>query len=73
MSIGQTPNPKDLFSDKIFNVMGVIYMGGFLLFGIGIYFADIFLLKLATVFLLLTALLYNWNVVKLVLHKPGKL
>lgn len=70
--IGKTPSPKDMFSHKIFSAMGITYLGGFLLFGIGIYFSNIFLLKLATAFLLLTALLYNWNVLKIIFHKPGK-
>ncbi len=68
--IGKTPSPKDMFSHKIFSAMGITYLAGFLLFGIGIYFSNIFLLKFATVFLLLTALLYNWNVLKIIFHKP---
>lgn len=69
--IGKTPSPKDMFSHKIFSAMGITYLGGFLLFGIGIYLTNIFLLKFATAFLLLTALLYNWNVLKIIFHKPG--
>ncbi len=69
--IGKTPSPKDMFSHKIFSAMGITYLCGFLLFGIGIYLSNIFLLKFATAFLLLTALLYNWNVLKIIFHKPG--
>ncbi len=69
--IGKTPSPKDMFSHKIFSAMGITYLAGFLLFSTGIYLTNIFLLKFATVFLLLTALLYNWNVLKIIFHKPG--
>ena len=70
--IGKTPNPKDMFSNKIFNIMGIGYLAGFLLFITGIYLSNIFLLKFATAFLLLTAVLYNWNAGKILLHKPDK-
>lgn len=70
--IGKTPSPKDTFSNKIFNVMGIGYLAGFLLFITAIYLSNFFLLKFATVFLLIAAVLYNWNVGKTLLHKPGK-
>lgn len=70
--IEKTPNPKDLFSSKIFNVMGIGYLAGFLLFVTGIYFSNIFFVKSGTALLLLTAVLYNWNTGKTLLHKPGK-
>ncbi len=69
--LGKTPNPKDLFSSKIFGVMWVVYLAGFVLFIIGIYLADTWLPKLATLFLLLAAVLYNWNVIKMLLHKSA--
>ncbi len=69
---GKTPSPKDMFSNKIFNVMGLCYLGGFLLFVIGIYLSGVYLLKFATAFLLLAAILYNWNVINILLHKPVK-
>lgn len=68
---GKTPSPKDMFSQKIFSAMGITYLGGFLLLGIGIYLSNFILLKFATAFLLVTAVLYNWNVLKIVFHKPG--
>ena len=71
--LGKTPNPKDLFSSRIFNAMGIAYLLGFVLFIIGIYNADNFILKFATAFLVLAALLYNWNVIKILLHKSTKL
>ena len=71
--LGKTPNPKDLFSHKIFIVMSVVYLLGFIMFIIGIYNADNFILKSATIFLLSGALLYNWNVIKVLLHKSSGL
>ena len=67
--LGKTPNPKDLFSDKLFTAMAITYISGFILFAAGILISSILLLKLAAVLLLLAALLYNWNVFKLILHK----
>lgn len=71
--LGKTPNPKELFSSKIFTAMGIAYLTGFILFAAGIFFFDRLLLKLAAILLLLAAVLYNWNVFKIVLHKPRKL
>jgi hypothetical protein len=71
--IGKTPNPKDLFSSLIFSMMAIVYFVGFVLFIIGVYFSSDIILKFATVFLLTAALLYNWNVIKLLLHKSARL
>lgn len=68
--LGNTPNPKDLFSSKIFNAMGIAYLVGFLVFAIGILLANISILNIGAVLLLLTAVLYNVNIAKLVFHKP---
>jgi hypothetical protein len=67
--LGKTPNPKDLFSDRVFTSMSIIYLSGFALFIAGICFANIFILNIATILLFITALLYNWNVIKLLMHK----
>ena len=73
VGLGKTPNPKDLFSSRIFTTLCIVYLLGFVLFIIGIYNAVNFILKFASVFLLLAALLYNWNVIKILLHKSAKL
>lgn len=70
---GKTPNPKDLFSSTIYKYMGVVYILGFVLFTVGILCHFILLLQLAAVFLVITSLLYNWNVIKLLMHKPSTL
>ncbi|TKK68808.1 cytochrome C oxidase subunit I [Ilyomonas limi] len=69
----KTPNPKDLFNATLFTAMGWSYLCGFGLFVAGIMAANIFLLQTATVLLLITAVLYNWNVLKMLMHKPAKL
>jgi hypothetical protein len=71
--LGKTPNPKDMFSSKIFSLMSIAYLAGFILFIVGIYIANNFLLKLASFLLLLAALFYNWNVLKIFSHKSVKL
>ncbi|HEX5653790.1 MAG TPA: cytochrome C oxidase subunit I [Chitinophagaceae bacterium] len=68
--LGKTPNPKDLFNSRVFIIMALTYLPGFILFIIGAYLSDVFVLNFATCFLLLAALLYNWNVIRVILHKP---
>jgi len=70
---GKTPNPKDLFSNTVFKWMSVIYILGFILFIAGILLDNAIVLQLAAAFLVLTSLLYNWNVIKLLMHKPASL
>lgn len=67
---GKTPNPKDLFNNTVFKWMSVAYITGFVLFTAGILLNYPLVLKSAAVLLLLTSLLYNWNVIKLLMHKP---
>ena len=67
--LGKTPNPKELFNNTIFMANGIIYIIGFLIFGIGIVRTNIVLLNIGAVFLLVTALLYNLNVFKVLFHK----
>lgn len=69
----KTPNPKDLFSAPVFKVMGLAYLAGFLLFTIGILAQWQLLLLPGALCLLLTALLYNWNILKIWKHKPAVL
>ncbi len=71
--LGKTPNPKDLFSNRLYILMVLIYLGGFILFIAGAYLADTYLLNFAAAILLLAAVLYNWNVMKVLFHKPKKL
>lgn len=67
--LGKTPNPKDLFNNNIFKAMAAAYIFGLILFTIGILFSSAMQLRLGAVLLLLAAILYNWNVLKLFTHK----
>lgn len=67
---GKTPNPKDLFNNTVFKYMSVTYIFGFTLFIFGILLNNTFILQTAALLLVITSGLYNWNVIKLLLHKP---
>ena len=67
---GKTPNPKDLFSNTIFKWMSIGYILGIILFTAGILCDATIILQIAAALLLLASLLYNWNVIKLLMHKP---
>lgn len=66
---GKTPNPKDLFTQAVFNWMGLSYVAGFVVFTTGLFLQQAGILQTGSVLLLITAVLYNWNVMKLLLHK----
>jgi len=67
--LGKTPNPKELFNNTIFIVNGVAYLVGFIIFGLGIVLTNVLLLNMGAIFLLITAVLYNFNVFKILFHK----
>lgn len=69
-SLGKTPSPKELFDPLIFKIMSVLYLVGFILFTVGILYTTTIILKFGAVFLILTAVFYNWNIFKVVYHKP---
>ena len=71
--LGKTPSPKDLFNNPVFKIMAIAYLAGFILFTLGILFGNSIVLKLGAISLLITAVLYNWNVLKVLMHKPIKL
>lgn len=66
----KTPNPKDIFDAIVFKWMSRSFVTGVVLFVVAILFQISILLKIGSVLLLVTAFLYNWNVVKLLIHKP---
>jgi len=67
---GKTPNPKDLFNNTVFKYMAVTYISGFVLFVTGVLFNSKIILQSAALLLLITSVLYNWNIIKLLFHKP---
>lgn len=68
--LGKTPNPKELFNNKIFDVMAICYLSGFVLFIIGVLSSQEIIIKIAAVLLLMAAFLYNGNMWKAFSHKP---
>lgn len=68
--LGKTPNPKELFSDKIFLSMAISYLAGFILFVIGVLVSNEIIIKIGSILLLIAAILFNGNVWKAVTHKP---
>lgn len=67
--IGKMPSPKDLFSDGVFVAMAFAYLAGFVIFAAGILAVSSVLLQLGSALLLVAAVLYNWNIGKMVTQK----
>jgi hypothetical protein len=68
--LGKTPNPKELFNDNIFLIMCISYLLGFILFIAGVLISNEMIIRTASIFLLISAILYNGNVWKAITHKP---
>lgn len=67
--LGSTPNPKDLFHAGVFRVMTLAYLSGFLLFIIGVLMKVSAFISGAALLLFAAAVLYNWNVMKMLFKK----
>lgn len=70
--IGKTPNPRELFSNKMFLWMAGVYLSGFVLFSTGILVSNEIIIQIAALLLTLAAIFYNANVFKMIMHKPKK-
>ncbi len=66
---GKTPAPKELFNENIYTVMWYTYVGGFGLFVTGILLLHPWLLKGGALALVISAVLYVWNVMITFTHK----
>jgi len=71
-ALGKTPAPKELFSEKLFKIMSLFYLLGFVLFIPGVLLLNDVLLKTGASFLLGSAILYVSNVAKTIFHQPNK-
>ncbi len=69
--LSKTPNPKDLFSNSVFKVMSGAYLLGLVLFVTGSLLSYLILLKAGAIFILAAAILYVFNVIKVITHKPN--
>lgn len=68
---GKTPLPKDLFSEKIAYWQFLSFLVGFLLLLLGVLISTVIFIKIASLLLIAAALLYNFNVFKMLLHKTS--
>ncbi len=67
--LGKTPNPKDLYSEKLFKVMSLSYLSGFVIFIAGILTIEKVILTIGAFLLLTAAILYCVNTGKVLLHQ----
>ncbi|WEK33919.1 MAG: cytochrome C oxidase subunit I [Candidatus Pseudobacter hemicellulosilyticus] len=67
------PDPKALFSQRLFAGMALAYLAGFFLFAAGILAGSGWLMQCGALCLVVAAVLYNLNVFKVVTHKPARL
>jgi hypothetical protein len=65
----KTPLPKNLYSEKTTKVQLYIYVISFVTILGGILVSNSLCIEIGAVFLLLTAVLYNFNIFKIILHK----
>lgn len=66
----KVPLPKDLYSEILVKYQLICFVCGLFTLFCGIIFSEILIIKFACVLLIITALLYNINVFKMLLHKP---
>ncbi|MFS8083220.1 MAG: cytochrome C oxidase subunit I, partial [Ginsengibacter sp.] len=70
-ALQKTPNPKDLFSNRVFDIMAILYLSGFVIFIVGIFSSLVYILQLGAIFIFLSAILFNVNIFKMFVHKPA--
>jgi len=70
---GKIPLPKELYSEKIATIQLWSFSVGFIILLAGIVVQSTNLVRLGGVILVLTVLLYNYNSLKIILHKPIKI
>ena len=66
----KTPLPKELYSEKIANWQLYFYLLSIITFFIGIIIENFYFIEAGSILLLITSVLYNINVFKIILHKP---
>ena len=65
----KVPLPQELYSDKIANWHFYTYLAGIILLIAGMLVANVLLIQVAAVLIIVTAVLYNYNVFKILFHK----
>lgn len=69
---GKTPAPKELFNERFYQIMLYSYLGGFILFILGIIILNQIILKAGALALLAAAILYVYNVMITAGHQSKK-
>lgn len=67
---GIIPQPRDLYSDRVATLQLLFYVFGFLALLPGIYFGSSILIRISGVILLCSVTFYNFNIHKIIFHKP---
>lgn len=67
---GKTPFPKDLYSNKIAVAQLWCFSTGFILLLAGIIAQHVWIIRIGASGLVLSALFYQFNIMKIILHKP---
>ncbi len=68
----KVPLPQELYSEKIAGYHYYTFVLAIIVLITGILFAEVLVVKIGAVFMILTALLYNYNVFMIILHKEKK-
>lgn len=68
----KVPLPQELYSEKIAGYHLYTFLIGITSLLIGILVAEVIVIRLGAVFIIITAVLYNYNVFKIILHKEKK-
>jgi len=66
---GKVPLPQELYSDKLANWHFYTYLAGMPLLIVGVLLGSVVVIQIAAAFIILTAILYNYNVFKILFHK----
>jgi len=65
----KVPLPQELYSDKLANWHFYTYLIGLPTLIVGVFVSNVQLIQLAAVLIIITAILYNYNVFKILFHK----
>lgn len=67
---GKTPFPKELYSEKVAQLQLWGFIIGFIIFLVAILIESEEMVQIGGLLLFVSALLYNYNILKIVFHKP---
>ncbi len=67
----RVPSPRDMFNNTMFRVMSLAYLAGLIVFTTGILINGGLMLRIGAFFILLTAILYCWNIILLMSHNKS--